>query len=125
MTTPTTWPPAGCAAAAAATEVRRWAGSALLTRVASALGLDHDPADSSEAWDQWLNWGFLMVGAMLVTAFAAGAYRAVLPDAPVVLNIIMWFVMMAGPIYCCGKACGGYFRYVGLRRRERARRLES
>jgi hypothetical protein len=105
--------------------VRGWAGSTLLTGVASALGLDHDPADSSEAWDQWTTWGALQIGAMLVTALVAGGFYTIWRDAPVVLNIIVWFVGMAGPVYCCGKMVGGYFRYLGLRRRERARRLQS
>jgi hypothetical protein len=125
MTRTTTWPPAGCAAGAAATKLRRWAGSALLTRVASALGLDHDPADSSEAFDQWTTWGGLQIGAMLIAALVGVGFYTVLPQAPVVLNIIVWLVVMAAPVYCCGKMCGGYFRYLGLRRRERARRLES
>jgi hypothetical protein len=97
----------------------------LLARVAATLRLDHDPADSSEAWDQWTTWGALQIGAMLVTALVAGGFYTIWRQAPVVLNIIVWFVGMAGPVYCCGKMVGAYFRYLELRRRERARRLES
>jgi hypothetical protein len=93
--------------------------SGLLDSLGRALGIGSVPVNSQQAFSQYLNWGFVTVAGMLVGAFTAIAYRAVLPQGPVWLNVVMWFVAMAAPVYAGTKALTAFTRYVRLRIRER------
>lgn len=91
----------------------------MLDGLRRALGIGSVPTDSDEAFNLFLNWGFATVAGMLVGALIAGGYQAVLPQGPVWLNVVMWFVCMAAPVYAVSRSLKNYFRYLRLRIRER------
>jgi membrane protein implicated in regulation of membrane protease activity len=55
---------------------------------------------------------------MLLAALMAGAYVALLPQAPWWLSVVAWFVWMAGPVFAGTKMVKAYFRYPQFRIRE-------
>jgi len=91
----------------------------VLESLRRALGIGSVPVSSEEAFAQFLNWGFALVAAMLAGALIAGGYYSAFRQAPVWLNVVMWFVVMAAPVYAVSRSLGNYFRYVRLRIRER------
>jgi hypothetical protein len=91
----------------------------VLESLCRALGIGSVPVSSEEAFSQFLNWGFALVAAMLAGALIAGGYYSAFRQAPVWLNVVMWFVIMAAPVYAASRSLRNYFRYVRLRIRER------
>jgi hypothetical protein len=91
----------------------------LLDSLGRALGIGSAPVNSDQAFSQFLNWGFATVGAMLVAALIGGGFYTVWPQAPVWLNVVVWFAVMAAPVYAVSRSLRNYFRYLRLRIRER------
>ena len=93
----------------------------MLDSLGRALGIGSVPLNSEQAFSQFLNWGFAMVAAMLAGALIAGGFYSVFRQAPVWLNVVVWFVVMASPVYAVSRSLRNYFRYLRLRIRERRR----
>ena len=91
----------------------------MLDSVGRALGIGRLPTNSDEAFNLFLNWAFAMVAAMLVAALIAGGFYSAFRQAPVWLNVVVWFVIMAAPVYAVSRSLRSYFRYLRLRVRER------
>ncbi|HVS06098.1 MAG TPA: hypothetical protein VHK65_08010 [Candidatus Dormibacteraeota bacterium] len=91
----------------------------MLESLRRALGIGTVPVSSEEAFSQFLNWGFALVAAMLAGALIAGGFYSAFRQAPVWLNVVMWFVVMAAPAYALSRSLRSYFRYLRLRVRER------
>ena len=91
----------------------------MLESLRRALGIGSVPVSSEEAFSQFLNWGFALVAAMLAGALIAGGFYSAFRQAPVWLNVVVWFVIMASPAYAISRSLRNYFRYLRLRVRER------
>ena len=91
----------------------------MLDSLRRALGIGRVPVNSEQAFSQFLNWCGATVAAALFAAVIGGGFYTVFPRAPVWLNIVMWFVAMAAPIYAVSGVVRSYFRYLRLRIRER------